>query len=610
MSAPLESVRAAVAAGRLPDPEVRAALAETTDPAVLRRAGRLLAGLAPPGSPRVRVAVSSTCTVGAFEQMLRASLFAAGAVPDLVLGEHGALEMDLVTGRFIGSDPPRFVVALVDESYFVPADWSAAGEDDLAEHMRSRMAAFRAAVASAAERTPATVVLHTIPLPEEIRDVLVSWRARTRLTRQWYELNGEILALAEEHDRVETVDLAGLLASAPYAARDDRLHRYGDMPYTDGALLLLAQQVRRIVQAKMGSSRKVLALDLDDTLWGGVLGEVGASGVQLGGLYPGNCYVALQRTARRLREQGVILVLTSKNDHELVESALTSHPEMVLGPDAFAVRAVNWSSKADNLRRIATSLALPVASFVFMDDAEFERAEVSARLPEVAMVSAAGDPAHLVRSLLRPGWFDVVALTDTDRQRTDLYRARAERADLAAGFDTREDYLHSLGIELDISPVTAFTVPRVAQIASRTNQFNLTGLRFDERETAELSGSPEHLVASISVSDRFGSEGIVGAIWVARDQRLWRVLNLALSCRVLGRGIEFAIAGWLARTAGASGADAVSGRFVPSTRNGVAASFWAEAGFADTGDGEFVLDLRGPLSDIPAWIKVHERNEV
>jgi FkbH-like protein len=238
---------------------------------------------------------------------------------------------------------------------------------------------------------------------------------------------------------------------------------------------------------------------------------------------------------------------------------------------------------------------------------------VRGELPEVAIVSAAGDPAYLARSLLRPGWFDTMALTDTDRHRPELYRARALRSDFATGFGSSEEYLQALNIEVEIAPASDYTVQRLAQLAARTNQFNLTGIRFDEAETAAMSADRGHLVASVAVTDRFGAEGIVGAMWVARHEPVWRVLNLVLSCRVLGRGVELAAAGWLARQARRAGAAALAGRFVRSPKNAVAADFWIQAGFTangnDNGDGDggtFMLDLNGPVPTIPGWIALRE----
>ena len=608
----LDELRAAVAAGTTPGPAVRRALADATDPMVLRVAGRLLAGREPGATdlPTVRVEVLASCTVEPLDDLLRARLLGADLLPDVVSGGYGTLEPTMAGGAENKGDnnSADVVVCLLHDGYFLPDDWSAADLDELGEHLAGRTDRLRALVASYLRGTGATLVLHTVPLPAQARDGVIGWRDRARLCRLWYGVNSALLDLAQEHRQVVVTDLVGALAEHPYAVRDDRLHRFADLPYTDGALLVLATEVRRVAQARAGASRKVLALDLDGTLWGGVLGEVGPHGVQLGGLYPGNCHRQLQRTVLRLREQGVVLVLASKNDADLVSTTLAEHPEVLLRSDAFAVTAVNWAPKAANLRQAVDSLGLSPGAVVFMDDSPFERGQVSDELPEVAVVAADGDPAGFVRRLLGPGWFDVMELTDTDRRRPQLYRSRAVRADFADGFGSRHDYLAALGLRMVAEPVTDYAVARVAQLAARTNQFNLTGRRFDDAATAAMSADPDHLVAAFSVSDRFGDEGVVGAVWVDRGGPVWRVSNLVLSCRVLSRGVELAMAGWLVDRARAAGAVAVEGRFVPTGRNGVAAGFWESAGFRRTGDGVFVLTTEPTEepSAVPSWIDVRE----
>ena len=226
------------------------------------------------------------------------------------------------------------------------------------------------------------------------------------------------------------------------------------------------------------------------------------------------------------------------------------------------------------------------------------------------MLPADGDPAHIVRTLLAQGWFDVAELTETDLARPELYRSRTLRNDFAGGFGSSEDYLHALDVRLVVAEADGFAVARVAQLAARTNQFNLTGIRFDEAATAQRVADSGYLVASFAVADRFGDEGIVGAVWVECGDAVWRVENLVLSCRVLGRGVELAIAAWLARQARSAGAVTLEGRFVPSKKNGVASGFWSKAGFTDAGDGVHTLDVSGDAISSPAWIKVLEGNEV
>lgn len=605
---PLAAVRADVQAGRAPGPAVRNAIVAIEDPAVARKVGRLLdrPGVGHDDLRPIRVALVATCTIGAFEPLLRACLVGVGSWPTFVAGEYGAFEMTLASGAFTADGDPDIAVCLMDESYFLPRDWDPTALDALEEYVLARAADLGRLVEQGLTHTSATMIVHTIPLPAEVRDAVISWAGKARVARIWNRLNAALLDLAVALPQVAIVDLVSVLADAPFAARDDRLHRYADMPYTDGALLMLAREVRRIGQALAGLSRKVLALDLDNTLWGGVLGETGASGVSLGGLYPGNCYLQLQRTALRLRAQGVILVLASKNDAELVDDALTKHPDVLLRPAAFSALAVNWSAKAGNLRQAAESLGVATNAFVFMDDSPFEREQVADELPEIALVASDGDPAHMVRSLLRDGWFDVVELTETDRQRPELYRTRAMRGDFSQGFGSSEEYLRALDIELIAERVDEFAVGRVAQLAARTNQFNLTGIRFDAAATADMAGDDGHLVASFSVSDRFGSEGIVGAAWV-RCGEVWQVENLVLSCRVLGRGVELAIAGWIAGQARAAGAKRLRGRFVPSGKNHVASGFWEKAGFLPTDDHEaFTGELDRVTELVPTWVRIRE----
>ncbi|MFI1304803.1 HAD-IIIC family phosphatase [Streptomyces sioyaensis] len=605
----LALLRETTGAGTPPGPAVRSELLQLDDPKTALRAGKILEGLPPEGGELrpVRVGILATCTIGSYPHLLRTALVGTGALPTLEPGTYGMFEISLATAAFAENGDPDVVSCLLDESYFLPEEWDATDVPALEEHLATRLADLRQLLRTSNELSSATLLVHTLPLPARVADSIISRRARTRLAQAWHRLNADILALADDSNRIEAVDLAGALAENAVRARDDRLHAFGDLPYTDGALLVLAHEVRRFVQAKLGLSRKVLALDLDNTLWGGVLGEVGAEGVQLGGLYPGNCYQQLQRTVARLRDQGVVLALASKNDAEPVEKALTEHPEMLLRPESFSATAVNWRPKAGNLRAMADSLDLATGSFVFMDDSPFERGQVAAELPEVALVPADGDPAHLVRSLLRDGWFDVIELTATDRTRPELYRTRARRNEFSGGFGSSEEYLHALGLELTAAEATAYSVPRIAQLAARTNQFNLTGIRYDEPATAAMSTDPAHLVAAFSVRDRFGDEGITGAAWVERGADTWRVANMVLSCRVLGRGVELAIAGWLADRARTAGAATLQGRFVPSGRNGVAGEFWAKAGFTPTeGDGVFELDLTTGDGPTPAWINVVE----
>ncbi|MDH6131737.1 FkbH-like protein [Kitasatospora sp. MAA4] len=615
----LDRVRQAARAGRLPDAGDLRALDDAADPAALRLVGRALAALGNRGEDDsagalrpVRVGLLATSTPGPLEQLFRAVLVAAGMLPDIATGEYGQFEADLATTPERVFDGRDAVCCLLDDSWFLPKGWDGSSVPDLLSYVERRVEDLCDLVRAAADSgSSSLIVLHTVPLSTTVRDAVVSWRDRAGLSRTWYRLNAALLELAES-PAVVVVDLVGLLADSAVPAADDRLRRYADIAYTDAALLLLAKEWRRVLQAKSGLSRKVLALDLDNTLWGGVLGEVGPTGVELGGLYPGNCYQELQRTALRLRNQGVILALASKNDEGPVMEALQEHPEVLLRPSTFSAQAVDWSPKAGNLSGMASQLGLATDAFVFMDDSPFECGHVAAELPDVAVVPAAGDPAELVRRLLGRGWFDVLELTDTDRQRPSLYQERGERRRFEAGFASSTAYLHGLEISADIRRVGPYDVQRVAQLAARTNQFNLTGVRFDALETARMAEDPGFLTLACSVADRFGDEGLVGALWVEKREDIWRVLNFVMSCRVLGRGVELAMLGRLAEFAREAGAALVEGEYVRLPRNGMAADLWVQAGFTPSAAEEdgtrlFRLAPENGSELIPQWIRIQER---
>ncbi len=606
----LDSIKSSVAAGEVPARRVLVELADTTDPMTHRQAGRAFKKLDAAGLRAVNVGLLATSTAGPLDLMLRSALVTGGMLPTFTPGEYGAFEMQLAQADpavFAGQDA---VLLLLDDAYFLPKDWTGDDVPGLVGYLTDRVEQLASLVKQAAERTGTTLLLHTVPLSSTVRDTVLSWRDRAVLDRGWARLNLALLELADVQG-VAVADFVADLAESGVPARDDRLKQYADIAYTDGALMVLARSVRRFLQAKTGQSRKVLALDLDNTLWGGVLGEVGAAGVELGGLYPGKSFKELQKAVLRLRDQGVILALASKNDADHVDASLTEHPEMLLKPEVFSATAVNWQPKALNLKGMAQQLDLGINSFVFMDDSPFERGHVAEEAPEVTVISSEGDPAYLVRTLVSGGWFDTVELTDTDRKRPAMYKARAERGEFAGSFGSSEDYLAALDMNVTIAVATEFEVPRIAQMAARTNQFNLTGIRYSQPETAQLVEDPDHLVISWAVKDRFGDEGIVGAAWIDRSAATWKVLNFVMSCRVLGRGVELSVIGWLVRQAKAAGASALEGRFTPSARNTVSSGMWDKAGFPQTGQEDqtqvYTLELGDVADLVPSWIKLEER---
>jgi FkbH-like protein len=335
-------------------------------------------------------------------------------------------------------------------------------------------------------------------------------------------------------------------------------------------------------------------LDLDNTLWGGVIGDDGLAGIVIGqGSGVGEAHLALQAYAKRLSERGIVLAVCSKNDPGIAEAAF-DHPEMLLKRADFAAFAANWTDKAANLRAIAGALNLGLDALVFVDDNPVERAQVRGELPEVAVPELPADPAHYVRTLAAAGYFEATSFTAEDRARAGQYAANLERESLAAASGGMEEFLGQLAMTVEFGPVTPLNLARVTQLLNKTNQFNTTTIRRTEAEVAALAENPQALALQFRLLDKFGDNGIVSVMLLepAEDGGgALELVNWVMSCRVFGRQLEEEALNILAEAARARGVSEIRARFVPTGKNGVVADLFPRLGFSPAGEGRWTLPL-------------------
>ena len=345
------------------------------------------------------------------------------------------------------------------------------------------------------------------------------------------------------------------------------------------AIPYLAQSAARIIGALAGKSKKALALDLDNTLWGGVVGDDGVSGLEIGHeTAVGQSYSAFQAYLLRLRQIGVILTVNSKNDRENAIAGL-NHPEGTLRPDDFAVIRANWQNKDQNIREIARSLNILENSIVFVDDNPAERALVAGQLPEVA-TPAIGAPEDSARLLDRSGFFEVTNLSADDLARSRMYQANAARQEAEASFADYGAYLRSLNMRALIRPFDPVYMQRITQLTNKSNQFNLTTRRYQQPEIELAAADGRHITRYGKLTDRFGDNGVV-AVTIGRIEAEALVIELWLmSCRVLKRDMESAMLDELVRACRAQGITQLIGTYIPSGKNGMVKEFYGEMGFA------------------------------
>ena len=339
--------------------------------------------------------------------------------------------------------------------------------------------------------------------------------------------------------------------------------------------------VARVVAAARGLSRKCLVLDLDNTLWGGVVGDDGPEGIVLGeGSASGEAHLALQRYAKALAERGVMLAVCSRNDRAIVDAVFRDHPEMVLRPADISAWAVDWRDKVTNLQAIAQALNIGLDSLVFVDDNPAERAHVMASLPMVAVPDLPDDPARFVRCIARAGYFEAVAFTDEDRHRTAHYAANAARDRLLKTSGSLGDFLRSLEMTMAFGPIGPMELERAAQLINKTNQFNTTGRRTSVDALRAFSATPGNIALQFRLSDRFGDNGLVSVMLVRRVNRdVFDIDGWVMSCRVFGRELEHEAMNVAVEAVRREAGSAVTADFLPTARNGVISRLYEDLGF-------------------------------
>ncbi|WP_103342533.1 HAD-IIIC family phosphatase [Amycolatopsis sp. CA-126428] len=574
-------------------PDVPPLLAEIADAdADLTRYGQLLARLDPaevlaahPDQATLTVAITGHGTVEPLVAPLTAELARHGLLLRPHVSDFDSYVFDLSDpGSRLYAARPDLVLCLLDpQTIFdeVPAPW---GPDDVERAFAEKLTLLGQLVTRFEATSRATLVLNTVPLPRERAAQLIDHRSRNRLGVLWREANARLLRLAEDHPGLVVLDVDPLTAEG-VPVTEPRMSVYAKANLSAELLAAYAREIGHLARHVTGRSKKVLAVDLDGTLWGGILAEDGADGITVAGGYTGDAFTAFRKVVKQLGAQGVLLAVVSKNDPEPVAAVLREHRDLLLAEDDFVRVVANWQPKSGNLRDLADALNLGVDSFVFADDSPFECGQVRHALPGVAVVRLGTDPATHVGRLLRDGWFDTRSLTATDRTRAETYRTELARQDLRQSSASLDGYLAQLGLEVTLAPAEAADVARVSQLSLRTNQFNLTTRRWQERDVRELMADPATELLTIRVRDRFGDSGLVGLVGYRRAGGLGFIDDFVLSCRVFSRGVEQACLAAVLRHAKDTGAEAVLAGYRPTAKNRGFADFYPRHGFRPTGGG-------------------------
>jgi FkbH-like protein len=560
-----------------------------------------------------RCAILRSFTVEPLVPLLRAAAFIAGIDLAVHVGEFNTYAQEFVdVASSLYSFAPQTVILAVQTRDLVPELWNGfAGldqsrRDGVVDRVTLQFASWIQALRS---HSQANLVIHSLESPMSPGLGVFDSQSEDSQTAAIHAINRNLRGLAHGNPGVYVLDYDGLVAR--YGREqwaDERKWLSVRLPLSASSLIRLTREWMRFLHPLTGKVAKAVAVDLDNTLWGGVIGEDGMAGIQVGGEYPGAAYRELQRALLDLSHRGILLAVCSKNNSEEAVAALESHPGMLLRPRHFAAMRINWQDKASNLREIAAELNIGLDAVAFLDDNPVEREHVRREAPEAKVLALPDDPMRYAQAVRDAPIFERLALSEEDRQRSQYYAAGRERAALEQTVSSPEEFYRSLEQEVEIQPVNSLTLARVAQLTQKTNQFNLTTRRYTEQQIAEIMNCPGWQVLSLKVRDRYADNGLVGLAILRDLEAVCEIDTFLLSCRVIGRTVETALLAQIVVEAVTRGATRLEGWFLPTKKNAPARNFYAQHGFelAEERDGGQLwrLDLSRADLRCPEWIRM------
>lgn len=552
----------------------------------------------------VRLGILSNATFDFIADELPAAAVRHGVAAEVLLADFDqVVQVAMDPDSSVNRARPDAVLVAVDHRWF-RFEQAAEARDDVLEQGLDRL--FTAGDALQ-KNCGAAVIFQTLAAPGPTLFGSFERRVPSSVLSLIDQVNARIVdhSAANGHYLLDVAHLAARVGTDTWF--DPAQWAAYKVPFSARCNAAYADLLARLLGAIRGKSRKCLVLDLDNTIWGGVLGDDGVEGLTVGlGSAVGEAFLEIQKLALALRDRGVVLAVASKNDHEAALSALENHPELLIRPGHVAVLQANWSDKPSNLEAIARTLSIGLDALVLLDDNPAERAQVRAALPAVAVPELPTDPAWYPWYLASAGYFEAVGFSDEDKQRAASYAANTGRAEVESSARDLGDYLSSLGMSLTVSDFDLAGRPRITQLINKTNQFNLTTRRYTEAEVADVETRGDRIGLQARLRDRFGDLGMIGVVIChlkdSDERRTAHIDTWLMSCRVLGRKVEEAMFTALAAVLRSSGITYLTAEYRPTPKNHMVREHYDKLGLTLLKeDGAGVRTYGASLNDLPKF---------
>jgi FkbH-like protein len=560
---------------------------------------------------RARIAVLGSFTLDPFLAFLRVEGARAGLWIDTYLGAYGQYLSELLdAGSGLYHFRPHVTFLIIDSDVLWNQRWAANPPLSSESVVGGLLTPLFAGLGLFEQAGSGLMVVNDFVLPRSSTEGVNAFRNKTTFAHTVAHANKHLRLRLAAREHAFLFPLADLVAQVGRShAFNWRTHYRGHVTWSDALMGVVARRYVGLAAASVGKATKCIVLDLDNTLWGGVLGEEGIAEIALGPQWPGCEFMDFQRALLDLQRQGILLAVCSKNNEGEALAVLREHPHMLIREEHLAACRINWEDKATNIRSLARELNIGVDHMLLIDDSHQERAWVRAQIPEILVPDVPPEPSQYADWVSSLPSMIVLRQTAEDLRRTQQYQETRSREAYRGSVASFEDFLRTLGLRVDVAPVTEPTMGRVVQLLGKTNQFTLTTRRHDEATLRRNLASSAWRVYTMTVADRFGDFGLTGVAIVEPGADGWHLDSFLLSCRVIGKSVETALLARIAADARAAGASTITGEFLDSGRNQVAATFLANHGFAAIPGGRYRRSLAEPGPDWPAWIADIGRSE-
>jgi FkbH-like protein len=533
----------------------------------------------------IRIALLADCATQHLADIMRAIAARNNVQAQVYEGNYDGVDLEILDpNSALYAFNPQYVVILLS-SEKLKAHLYASGDrrsfaDETVGRLENLWSAFRA-------QSQATIIQSTFVLPSERAFGNYELKVADSVGSIFTEINYRLSVKAREAKNVLLNDVDFIAASVGRTQWfDARMWNMAKTPCRLEHLPLLAQSLLDTVLAASGMFAKCVVLDLDNTLWGGVIGDDGLEGIALGEFDEGEAFVGFQTFIRELKRRGIILAVVSKNEHAAAVLPFREHPHMVLKEEDISVFVANWDNKADNIRLVQKTLNIGFDSLVFLDDNPFERNIVRQFLPDVVVPDLPEDPSLYLETLAGLNLFETASFSEADLQRADQYREEAQRELTKTHFTNINEYLVSLGMEIRLERFNALNLSRIAQLIQRSNQFNLMTRRYGEAACEAMMSDPSIAPLTVKLADKFGDYGLISVVILKNAGSDLEIDEYLMSCRVLQRGVESFTMNNIFSYAARQGAKRVTGHYLPTKKNDMVKGFFKSFGFEKIAEGE------------------------